>query len=217
MMGRGRTEGRGDHDLHGDLRGRVDGVVGVGLVARVHAAGERLAGGVKGGLGGGVVLAEVGEDDGVADDGLDLLRAEGEALGPADGDAVGGARTGDDGGGGAAGEGCCAGLVGDDDGRGSGAGDGLGDGDGLGGGQDGGCGAAADVDPEEVDGDAAAPAEADQAGELSDLGLRGREAVAVEAVDRHDLVVPVSPDGVDGVDVVDGLSQRQRRHAQCQC
>ena len=215
----GRTEGRGNHDLHGDLRGRVDGVVGVGLVARVHAAGEGLAGGVKGGLGGGVVLAEVGEDDGVADDGLDLLRAEGEALGPADGDAVGGARTGDDGGGGAAREGCCAGLVGDDDGRGGGgtADDGLGDGDGLGGGQDGGCGAAADVDPEEVDGDAAAPGEADQAGELSDLGLGGREAVAVEAVDRHDLVVPVSPDGVDGVDVVDGLSQRQRRHAQCQC
>ncbi len=213
-MGGGRTERRGDHDLHGDLRGRVDGVVGVGLVARVHAAGERLAGGVKGGLGGGVVLAEVGEDDGVADGGLDLLGAEGEALGPADGDAMGGARTGDDGGGRAAREGCCAGLVGDDDGRGSGAGDGLGDGDGLGGGQDGGCGAAADVDPEEVDGDAAAPGEADQAGELSDLGLGGRETVAADAVDCHDLVVPVSPDGVD---VVDGLSQRQRRHAQCQC
>lgn len=67
------TERVVDHNLHGDLRRGVDGIVGVGDEARVHAAGERLARIVKSRLGSGVVGGEEGEDDHVPDVGMDAL------------------------------------------------------------------------------------------------------------------------------------------------
>lgn len=84
------------HDLHGDLRGRNDGVVRVGHEARVHAIGESLAGGVEGRLGYSVVLGEELEDDGVADgDIVELVRLEDETSGATDGDGVAGTSAGD--------------------------------------------------------------------------------------------------------------------------
>lgn len=77
-----------NHDLHSNLRRRVDGVVEIGLETRVHASRERHAGFIKGRLRHGVVLAEEGEDDGIAHGRLRLRRAKGQTLRSADGDGV---------------------------------------------------------------------------------------------------------------------------------
>lgn len=61
------TERLADHDLHGDLRRRRDGVVGVGHETSVHAVGEGIARGIKGRLGDGVVLGEELKDNKVTD------------------------------------------------------------------------------------------------------------------------------------------------------
>lgn len=61
------TERLADHDLHGDLGRRRDGVVGVGHETSVHAVGEGIARGIKGRLGDGVVLGEELKDNKVAD------------------------------------------------------------------------------------------------------------------------------------------------------
>lgn len=82
------TERCADHDLHGDLGRRVNGVVGVGLVSRVHATIEGNARGVESGLGGGVVLAQEGEDDGIALGSRELRGVKGKTLGTTDSDAV---------------------------------------------------------------------------------------------------------------------------------
>lgn len=120
----------GGHDLHGDLGRRNDGVVRVGHIARVHAAGKRVARGLETRLGNGVVLAVEGEDDHVTNVGGDLLGEERETLGTTDIDGVGGASAGNntastglDGGRGT--------VVAEDGGGGSagGNGHGLGDGD----------------------------------------------------------------------------------------
>lgn len=91
---RGLTEGLGGHDLHGDHRGRGDGVVGVGLGVGVHAALKRVARLVEGGLGSGVHLGHELEDDHVANVGLDLGRGEHEAGVTTNNNVVGGLGTG---------------------------------------------------------------------------------------------------------------------------
>ncbi len=99
------TEGLGGHDLNGDHGGRADGVVGVGLGARVHAALEGIAGRAEGGLGGSVHLFLEAEDDHVADVGLDLGSSEHKTGITTDADGVGG-------GGCRLGSGSCGGLGG---------------------------------------------------------------------------------------------------------
>lgn len=152
-MGLERTKRGVNHNLHRDLRRRVDGVVGVGLVTRVHAAVEGSAGGVESGLGSRVVLAEEAEDDSVANRGAYLLRVEGETLRTTNSDTVGSAASTD----GARGRGdnrSRASPIRYDSGRGRGTGGAanrLGDGDGLSLTNDSGCRAATDVNPEEVD------------------------------------------------------------------
>ncbi len=88
-LARTYREGRDLH-LHGDLRGRVDGAVRVGLETGVHTAGEGIARGVKSGLGSSVVGVLEGENDSVTNGSLDLRGGEGKTA-SADVDAVGGA------------------------------------------------------------------------------------------------------------------------------
>lgn len=83
------TERIGNHNLHGDLGRGVDAVLGVGDEARVHAAGQGLAGLGKGGLSGGVVGGVEGEDDHVANVGLNLVGRVDEASRAADSDLQG--------------------------------------------------------------------------------------------------------------------------------
>lgn len=83
------TERLVGHDLHSDLRSGDDGVVGVGLEARVHATLNGVARGVKGRLGDGVVLRQELEDDDVANgDVLELIGLVGQASGTANLDGV---------------------------------------------------------------------------------------------------------------------------------
>lgn len=93
-LGAEHPERVGGHDLHGDLGRGNDAVVRVGHVARVHAAGKRVARGLETRLGNGVVLAVEGEDDHVTNVGGDLLGEERETLGTTDIDGVGGTKTG---------------------------------------------------------------------------------------------------------------------------
>lgn len=212
-----RTKRSRDHHLHGHLGRRDDAVVFVGLKARVHAAGEELAGGGKGGLGDGVVLAQEGEDDHVADVGRDAVGLVDEALGAADGDGVRGEGAGGLGGGGRA----LRGGVGSGRGRGRGVGSTGGHGlrhglhlvDGLGG-----AGGAAAVDPDDDDvlaraGDQAALSQEGSLGRGRGRIHRRQAAVVAALVAR---AAAVEPAGIapDGVDVVDGLSERQRRQGQ---
>lgn len=95
-MGSKLTDGLGVHDLHGDLWGRIDSVVLVGLEARVHTAFHGIAGLGECRLGNGVVLAHEGEDDHVAHGCLDLRGRVGKASGAADQDTVGGPWAGHD-------------------------------------------------------------------------------------------------------------------------
>lgn len=81
-------EGSLDGDLHGDLGGGRDGVVGVGHEASVHAAVNLCTGLSKGGLRDGVVLREELEDDGIANRHVELLRLEDETAGAANLDGV---------------------------------------------------------------------------------------------------------------------------------
>lgn len=86
------TERSRGHNLHSDLRSGNDGVVGVGLEARVHAAFQLLARGVEGRLGNGVVHGVELKDDGVTNgDVVELRRRVDETGGSSDGDGVSGA------------------------------------------------------------------------------------------------------------------------------
>ena len=192
--------------MHSNLRRRVDGVVGVGLVARVHAALEGLAGHVKRGLSGGVVLAEEGEDDGITDGSGELGRVELEALGAADRNAVSGAGTGRS-------DGSCVA-------RGSGLGGRSSGGSGVsvdrgrycdGGGlvDDSGSGAATEVNPEEVDLDVRTRIETEEPAELRDLIGRCldaidllRDRVPVPALEHISIPSPA------GIDIIDCLCER---------
>lgn len=182
------TERSRGHDLHGNLgRGR-DGVVGVGEEARVHAAVEGLAGGVKGRLGDGVVLGQELEHDGVADGDVERVGLVDEATGPADLDGVARAGGGHgrglalaDGGGGTAGDGDDGGIV-------LAGGDGAGDGDLLVDG--GGLRVVTRVGPDDddfgarVDGDAASLHAAEESdGAAVELGLHGGARVGAHGVD----------------------------------
>lgn len=204
------TERGVDHDLHGNLGGRVDGVVGVGLVSRVHAAGEGIARGFERRLRDRVVLAQEGEDERVTDGGPENLGVEGETLGSANGNAVGGTGAGS--------HGSASTAAGDDRGRGghlagaaghrrsgSGASNGLGDGDGLGLVEDGRRLAASEVDPEEVDRDTASRCKAQQA--LQALEIDGRRRDAVDG--GH---VPLCYRS----DIMNRLRRREMGHAQRQ-
>lgn len=82
-----------DHNLHSDLGRRRNGVVGVGLESRVHAALERLARLGEAGLGDGVVVGEEFEDDGVTDGDGELVRLVGETTGATNLDSVAGTRA----------------------------------------------------------------------------------------------------------------------------
>jgi len=199
-----------DHDLHGNLGRRVDGVVGVGLVSRVHAAGEGIARGLKRGLRDSVVLAQEGEDERVTDGGPEDLGVERETLGSTHGDAVGGTSAGS--------HGSASTAAGDERGRsghlagaaghrrgGSGASHGLGDRDGLGLVEDGRRLAASDVDPEEVDRDTASRVEAQQALQAREIDGRRRDTVD----GAH---VPLC----DRSDIMNRLRRRQMGHAQRQ-
>lgn len=96
-QGRVLTERSRGHNLHSDLRSGNDGVVGVGLEARVHAALQLLARSVEGRLGNGVVHGVELEDDGVTNGNVVELRGGvDEASGSSNGDGVGG--TGSSGG-----------------------------------------------------------------------------------------------------------------------
>lgn len=75
------TDRRGNIDLHGHLRRRVDGVIGVGLETRVHAARQCVTRGGERGLRYGVVGAHEGEDDHVAHGGRDRRGCIHEASG----------------------------------------------------------------------------------------------------------------------------------------
>lgn len=83
------TEGLVGRHLHGDLRWRAGGVVGVGLEARVHTARKGITRSLKSGLGNGMVLSKVGEDDHVVEIDLHLIRGEDKAGRAAHNDAVG--------------------------------------------------------------------------------------------------------------------------------
>lgn len=85
------TKGFSGGDLHGDLRRRDDSVVGVGLMASVHAALESLAGGVEAGLRDRVVLGEELEDDHVTNgDILQLIGLVDQPSRASNSDGVGG-------------------------------------------------------------------------------------------------------------------------------
>lgn len=194
--------------MHSDLGRGVDGVVGVGLETRVHTTVKRVARSVEGRLSGSVVLAEEGEDDGIANGSLELLGAEGKTLRATDGDAVSSTAGTNNG----IGRGLLdggAGLAGDDGGRRGGLVlDGLGDGYGRGLSNNSGRGTTTNVDPEEVDVAVAGLVDTDEAGELSELLVGNLDALVTL------LQMSIS---LRGSNVVNRLRQGKGGHAQDRC
>ena len=220
MQGRQLTERSVDHDLHGNLRRGVDSVVGVGLEARVHTAGQRITGCFERGLRYGVVLAAEGEDDGITDGDGHLRGVELQTLRTANRDAVGSTGAGNDLRRASSESRRCGHLTGNasnwgrtgrsaSGGSSDTTGDGLGDRDGLSLVENGGRRASADVDPKNVDIGTAAPEEAERPLQLRQLNLR-----CSHPVDRHlpELWLPLH-----GGDLVNRLPNRQVGHAQRQC